>query len=410
VPTNTARSDQGAAATLALLGTRGPKSRAAIARELGVSPATITQITKDLVERGLVVELETVPSGGGRPARLLGLTSGPAPRAIGAKVTADHVAIVSVGFDGEPISQSSHPFDPQRPDALDALGRILAQAVEAEDGPVLGVGIGIPGSVDTQASGVVTAPTLGWTGVPVGASLRRTLGLPVLVENDVNTLAVTEHLYGTGREHASFLVLTIGRGIGSGLVVDSTIRRGAAGGAGEIGHFPVAEDGPLCTCGNRGCLEAFIGDDALRARAVDAGILTTDQTVTDLAALADAGDQAARDLYHEAGRLLGRTLAGVVHIVDPELVVLLGEGIGAWEHWRTGFETTFRGHLLPSRRAIPFVVEPWADDKWALGAGALVLATPFDAAGASGEQGRLVVARLQSEVGAEPTLTTSRRQ
>lgn len=410
MPTPTARSDHGAAATLALLGTRGPRSRAAIARELGVSPATVTQITKDLVERGLLVELETVPSQGGRPARLLGLSSAPAPRAIGAKVTADHVAIVSVGFDGEALSQSSHPFDPRRPDALDALGHLLRDVLAAEDGPVLGVGIGIPGSVDAQASGVVTAPTLGWTAVPVGASLRHTLGVPVLVENDVNTLAVAEHLYGTGREHASFLVLTIGRGIGSGLVVDSTIRRGAAGGAGEIGHFPVTEDGPLCECGNHGCLEAYIGDDALRTRAIAAGIIGPDGTVADLVARADAGDQAAQDLYHEAGRLLGRTLAGVVHILDPELVVLLGEGIAAWPHWQSGFEKTFRAHLLPSRRAIPFVVEPWADDKWALGAAALVLATPFDAAGASGEQGRLVVARMQTDAGSSPALTPTRRQ
>lgn len=403
------RGDLGGAATLALVGSRGPRSRAAIARELGVSPATVTQVTKDLVDRGLLVELETVPSTGGRPGRLLGLADGPAPRAIGAKVTADHVAIVSVGFDGSTFDQSSHPFDPASPDALDTLGRLLRETVDAQEGPVLGAGVGLPGSVDSQASGVVVAPTLGWSNVPVGASLRRALDLPVLVENDVNTLAVAEQLYGVGRDHRSFLVLTIGRGIGSGLVVDGTIRRGAAGGAGEIGHFPVHDDGPPCTCGNVGCLESFIGDDALRARAVAAGILRPGDTVADLTDRAEAGDRAARDLYHDAGRLLGRTLAGVVHLLDPEVVILLGEGIGAWKHWRSGFDAAFRAHLLPSRRAMPFVVEPWADDKWALGAAALVLATPFDAAGASGEQGRLVVARLHSDVGAEPAPTASRR-
>ena len=180
----TARGEQVPAATLALLGTRGPLGRAEIARLLGVSPATITQVTRELVERGMVVELDTAPSQGGRPARLLGL-SGAQARAIGAKVTNDHVAVVSVGFDGEVRGQATYPFDPSRPDALDALGHVLREAVAAEDGPVLGVGIGLPGSVDAQDSGVVTAPTLGWTAVPVGAALRHALGVPVLVENAV---------------------------------------------------------------------------------------------------------------------------------------------------------------------------------------------------------------------------------
>lgn len=390
----TARGEQVPAAALALLGTRGPLGRAEIARLLGVSPATITQVTRELVERGLVVELDTAPSQGGRPARLLGL-SGVQARAIGAKVTNDHVAVVSVGFDGEVRGQATYPFDPARPDALDALGHVLREAVAAEDGPVLGVGIGLPGSVDAQDSGVVTAPTLGWTAVPVGAALRHALGVPVLVENDVNTLAVAERLYGTGRGHRTFLVLTIGRGIGCGLVVDGSICRGAAGGAGEIGHVPVAEDGPVCECGNRACLEAVIGDAALRARAVERGVIAPEHPVAALAAAADAGDAAAQGIYREAGALLARTLAGVVHVLDPEVVVLLGEGIGAWPHWERGFEPVFRAHLLPSRRSLPFVVETWDEDKWALGAATLVLSTPFDVNGASGDQGRLVLARLQ---------------
>jgi predicted NBD/HSP70 family sugar kinase len=357
----TARGEQVPAAALALLGTRGPLGRAEIARLLGVSAATITQVTRELVERGLVVELDTAPSQGGRPARLLGL-SGVQARAIGAKVTNDHVAVVSVGFDGEVRGQATYPFDPARPDALDALGHVLREVVAAEDGPVLGVGIGLPGSVDAQDSGVVTAPTLGWTAVPVGAALRRALGVPVLVENDVNTLAVAERLYGTGRGHRTFLVLTIGRGIGCGLVVDGSICRGAAGGAGEIGHVPVAEDGPVCECGNRACLEAVIGDAALRTRAVERGVIGPDDAVAALAAAADAGDATAREIYREAGALLARTLAGVVHVLDPEVVVLLGEGIGAWPHWERGFEPVFRAHLLPSRRSLPFVVEPWAED------------------------------------------------
>lgn len=392
----TARGEQVPAATLVLLGTRGPLGRAEIARQLGVSRATITQVTRDLVDRGAVVELDTAPSQGGRPSRLLGL-GGAQARAVGAKVANDHVAVVTVGFDGEVRTQAVHPFDPTAPEALDALGRLLAGVVDAVDGPVLGIGIGLPGAVDAQDSGVVTAPTLGWQAVPVGAVLRRALGVPVLVENDVTTLAVAERLYGSGAGHRTFLVLTIGRGIGAGLVVDGGIVRGAAGGAGEIGHVPMSAGGPRCECGNLGCLEAVIGEAALRDTAAARRVIGTLDDITALAAAADAGDPAAQQVYREAGALLARALAGVVHVLDPEVVVLVGEGIGAWPHWERGFEPAFRAHLLPSRRALPFVVEPWAEDRWALGAASLVLSTPFDRGGASGDQGRLVLARMQAD-------------
>jgi len=384
-----------ASAVLGLLGTRGPTSRADVARALDVSPATVTQLTKGLLARGLVVELEHAPSHGGRPGRLLGLVRS-AGGAIGAKVTADHVAIVDVDLDGTVRRSTTHPFDPDAPHALDTLGHILGSAVAAHEGHLLGVGVGIPGAVDAQASGIVEAPTLGWADAHVGPVLRAALGVPVLVENDVNTLAVAERLYGKGREHRSSLVVTIGRGIGCGIVLDGALWRGRHGSAGEIGHVPVTADGPLCACGARGCLEAHIGDEALVRTAVERGVLAPGATAADLRDAADTGDPTARDIYRAAGTLLGRALAGVVHTIDPDVVVLLGEGIGAWPHWEGGFEESFRGHLLPARRGLPFVVEPWDEDKWALGAAALVLATPFDSAGAAGDQGRLVRERLHA--------------
>ncbi len=391
------RGDLVPSAILGLLGTRGPTSRADIARALDISPATVTQLTKTLIARGLVTELDHAPSQGGRPARLLGLVR-TGIGAIGAKVTANHVAIVDVELDGTVRSTTSHPFNPDAPDALDALGHILGSAVDDHPGNLLGVGIGIPGSVDSQASGVVDAPTLGWTDAQVGPVLRSALGVPVLVENDVNTLAVADRLYGEGRDHNTYLVVTIGRGIGCGVVVDGALYRGAAGGAGEIGHLPITMDGPLCGCGARGCLEAYAGEDALVRQALERGVIGPRGTVAGLRQAADTGDATAREIYREAGTRLGRALAGVVHTLDPEILILLGEGIDAWQHWEPGFEASFRGHLVPSRRGLPFVVEPWDESKWALGAAALVLASPFDSTGATGDQGKLVRARLHAGV------------
>ncbi|GAA1116088.1 ROK family transcriptional regulator [Kribbella jejuensis] len=381
---------------VALLGTRGPTARTAIARSLGLSPATVTQVTKDLIARGVVEELESVPSNGGRPARLLGLVARTGV-ALGAKVTADHVAVVSVELDGTVRSSDAHDFDPSAADALDQLGRILTAEIAGLDGRLLGVGVGVPGSVDSQASGIVDAPTLGWRAAQVGPILRHAVGTPVLVDNDVNTLAAAERLYGIGREYSSYLVVTIGRGIGCGIVVDGAIYRGANGGAGEIGHIPVwttQAEQPPCTCGSTGCLEAYIGADGLLRTARERGIVGTRGTLAGLLRAATSGDGTARAVYAEAGELLGRALAGVIHTVDPEVVVLLGEGVDGWEFWQPGFEPSFRRSLLPARQGLPVVVEPWTEDQWARGAASLVLGSPFDSAGNGGEQSRLVRARL----------------
>jgi predicted NBD/HSP70 family sugar kinase len=396
----TARTDVNRSAILAHLGAQGPASRADLARVLGVSPALMTQLTKDLLADGLLVELEQAPSQGGRPARMLGLADS-AGRAIGVKVVADHVAFVEVGLDGAVLRSASEPFDATAPTLLADLTVLLERFIAGGGTvPVLGVGVGVPGSVDSQGSGIVDSTQLAWNQVPLGETLRRGLGLPVLVENNVNALAMAERLYGVGRRHDSFLVVTIGTGVGAGIVVDGVVLRGSGGGAGEIGHTPVLEDGPLCTCGNTGCLEAIIGEAALVRTAHERGVLKAGAGIAALRAAADAGEAGAASIFSEAGHLLGRSLAGLVQALDPELVVLLGEGTAAWPHWAFGFEPAFRAALLPRRRGIGVVVESWQDESWAQGAAALVLATPFDAEGVAGDQGRLVRARLVGGTGA----------
>jgi predicted NBD/HSP70 family sugar kinase len=389
-----ARTDVNRSAILAHLGASGPASRADLARVLGVSPALMTQLIKDLLADGLLVELEQAPSQGGRPARMLGLAAS-AGRAIGVKVVADHVAFVEVGIDGSVVRSASEPFDASASTLLADLVVLLERFISGgSDARLLGVGVGVPGSVDRQGSGVVDSPQLGWSQVPLGATLRRELGHPVLVENNVNALAMAERLYGAGRRHENFLVVTIGTGVGAGIVVDGVVLRGAAGGAGEIGHAPTIENGPLCTCGNRGCLEAIIGEAALVRTARERAVISDGAGMPALRAAADAGDPGAAAVFSEAGHLLGRALAGIVHTLDPEILILAGEGTASWPHWQFGFEPAFRGALLPSRRGIGVVVEGWQDESWAQGAASLVLATPFDAEGVSGEQGRLVRERL----------------
>lgn len=389
-----ARTDVNRSAILAHLGAHGPASRAELARTLSLSPALMTQLTKDLLHDGLLRELDHQASQGGRPARMLGLVSS-AGRAVGVKVAADHVAFVEVGIDGVVLRTASEPFDAASTTMLTNLASLLRSFIAGGSAaPLLGIGVGVPGSVDSQAAGVVSSTQLQWNNVPIGATLHRELSLPVLVENNVNALAMAERLYGLGRRHRNFLAVTIGTGIGAAIVIDGLIVRGSGGGAGEIAHIPVRDDGPRCSCGNVGCLETLVSEAALVATARDRGIITATAGIAALRDAADGGDSEAIAVFGEAGHLLGRTIAGLVHVLDPEIVILLGEGTADWGHWSYGFEPAFRAALLPARRGVPVAVETWQDASWAQGAATLVLATPFDAEGIAGIQGDLVRQRL----------------
>lgn len=392
-----ARTDVNRSAILAHLGAHGPASRADLARALAVSPALMTQLTKDLLADGLIRELQHQASQGGRPARMLGLVA-EAGRAVGVKVAADHVAFVEVGIDGGVVRTASEPFDAAATTMIAELVSLLRRFIAGgADTPLLGIGVGVPGEVDAQASGVVNSTQLGWRNAPIGATLRRELRLPVLVENNVNALAMAERLYGLGRRHSSFLVVTIGTGVGAAIVVDGMVVRGTSGGAGEIGHVPVRDDGPACSCGGTGCLETLIGERGLVRTARERGAIAQTAGIAALRAAAAAGSSDAAAVYEQAGHVLGRTLAGLVHALDPEIVIVLGEGTADWEHWSYGFEPAFRAALMASRRGVPVAVESWQDDSWAQGAATLVLATPFDAEGIAGEQGDLVRRRLVTQ-------------
>ncbi|CAI9394478.1 ROK family transcriptional regulator [Microbacterium sp. T2.11-28] len=387
------QTDVNRTAILAHLGAHGSASRADLARALEVSPALVTQLTRDLLADGLIEEQEAASSGG-RPARLLGLVSHDLA-AIGVKVAPDHVAFVEVGIDGVVRRADVQPFDAVSPLAashlIDTVRRFIEQSGSAR---VLGIGVGLPGTVAQQGIGVVDSTQLGWVQVPLGEQLRRALHLPVVVENNVNALSAAEQLFGQGRRFRNVLVVTVGNGVGAGLIADGVIVRGRSGGAGDFGHVPVREDGPLCQCGNRGCLEAIIGQGALVNDARSIRLIDPDEGVDELRSLADAGNAEAREIFAHAGHQLGRAMAGAVNLLDPEVVVLLGEGVQAWSHWQDAFDAALRSALVPGKRGVTVEVERWDDDRWAQGAAALVLATPFDAQGVAGDQGRLVRERL----------------
>lgn len=388
-------------AILRLITTDGPVARKTIASRLGLSSATVTGITKELLDRGLIRVADHAPSRGGRPAVLLELV-GQAATVFGAKVAHDHVVGVRLDLEAEVIERFETPIDASAEDALGRLGDLLAEwLVGASDAPpLLGIGIGVAGVFD-PATGLLDSPLLGWRGLPLAEILQERLGLPVFVDNDVNTLAVWERLYGRGGRFEHFFAVTIGRGVGLGIVAGGDIYRGFRGGAGEFGHVSVVDDGPVCTtCGNRGCLEALVADPALLSQARDAGLVAEDDGIERLLGLAEGGVDRAIALYERAGSILGRAVAGLVNVLAPERVFLSGEGTRAWRWLEPSFDEGLREHLFPALSDVRVEVDPWDDTKWAVGAASLVLRATFNGP-LDGEHDDLVRTRIGPSDSAE---------
>jgi predicted NBD/HSP70 family sugar kinase len=364
-----------------------------MARELDLSPATVSIVTKRLIDRGVLELLDFVPSDGGRPGQLLGLVA-TAGHAVGVKVAVDHLAIVDVRLDGEVVASHTEPFNVMTTDALGQLADCLRTFIDRTSSPLLGVGVAVPGIVNRADLGMVDAAVLGWVGAPIGRQLRAELGTPILVENDVKALAVAESLYGRGRDKRNFVVVTIGRGVGFASVLEGVVRRGASGGAGEIAHVAVGAAGPTCACGRRGCLEAFVGEQGLLTAARAAGVLGAKEGVARLARMADQGDKKAKAVFTSAAAKLAAAIAPALAALDPEVVLIAGEGTINWRHWDGAFTAALARSLPSPMRDVAIEVDTWDDSSWARGAAAIVLATPFDRHALAGRQRSRVLATL----------------
>jgi predicted NBD/HSP70 family sugar kinase len=369
--------DLNRSAILRLIGLSGPIARTSIAKRLGLSPATVTSITRELIETGIVRIASRAPSRGGRPALLLEIV-GRAATAFGVKIAPDHLVGVLVDLDAEVITQFEERLDMTAANSFEAAVEVIRRwLTEAEtQAPLLGIGLGVPGVVDGPG-GTVTSPMIGWRDFPLRDSLQSALGVPVLVDNDVNTLAISERLYGRGRDAEDFITLTLGRGIGLGIVARGDIYHGFGGGAGEFGHVTAVVDGPVCTCGKRGCLEAVVADPALLHAARARGVVGRRQGLAALRRKAEAGDADARAIYAQAATILGQAVAGLVNVLSPQLILISGEGTQAWAHFEESFEKSLHANLFPPLRGVSVEVDPWDDVEWAVGAASLVLRTTF---------------------------------
>ncbi len=240
--------------------------------------------------------------------------------------------------------------------------------------------MGLPGVIDSKEGVCQFSQLLHWRDVELAEPLRRRLRLPVWVDNDVKTLAVAEKWVGDGLGARDFVTLSLGRGVGLGIVIDRSLYRGAMGGAGEFGHIVVDPGGPQCECGRFGCLEALVGARALR-RAVGAR-LGREVSRDELIELAGAGDPTALDVLGNAGRQLGSAVANMVTLLNPELLIICGEGTELGAAFLAPVVTAVREQTFAGLgRYVEVKVQRWGDDAWAVGAATLVLRESFSLPG-----------------------------
>lgn len=368
---------------LNLVREQGGLSRAAIARASGLSPSTVTAISSSLIADGYLLETTlTRPADGtpvlGRPATLLQVNP-TAGYVVGIKVAAEAITAAVTDLGAETICTRTTP----QPAALDgdSAAESIAQAVAtiARDAGIdraalLGVGIGVPGIVEPSTGRVTLSPLLEWDAVDVVGLVAHRTGLPVHIDNDVNTLTIAEQLFGSGRGLRDFLVVTVGSGIGMGAVLGGSPYRGASGGAGELGHVAAVVDGRLCWCGRRGCLETVASEPALVREVLAAtGHLVA---ASDLGSLAGRDRRVAHILGH-AGGLVGRAVANVATVLDPERVIVSGEGVRLGAAFLGPLAAQFEEGVSGRHRELELVTEPLGDEAWARGAATLVLRELF---------------------------------
>ncbi|MEU1790530.1 ROK family transcriptional regulator [Streptomyces sparsogenes] len=303
----------------------GSLTQAEIARTTGLSAATVSNIVRELKDGGTVEVTPT--SAGGRRARSVSL-SGDAGIVVGVDFGHTHLRVAIGNLAHQVLAEESEPLDVDASAAqgLDRAEHLVSRLIAAtgiSQEKVVGVGLGVPAPIDVETGTLGSTAILpGWAGTNPRDDLAERLGVPVHVDNDANLGALGELVWGAGRGVADLAYIKVADGVGAGLVISGQIYRGPGGTAGEIGHITLDESGPVCRCGNRGCLETFTA-----ARYVLPLLYSShgaDLTVERMVQLARDGDPGCRRVIADVGRHIGSGVANLCNLINPSRVVLGG--------------------------------------------------------------------------------------
>lgn len=349
----------------------GPLSRAELAKRVDLSAGSLTRLTRPLVESGLLVETDhgSDDRRPGRPSQPLDIVAD-SHHFVGIKLTGDVAYGVVTDLRASVVARAEAALNSREPESVCDDVTALVTMLAAHVPSVAAVGISLGGHVRTDGS-VHNAPFLNWHDVPIAAMCAPRIGLPVVAANDVAALTEATHWFGEGRRHTNFALVTIGAGIGLGVVAHDLLLDGLQAGLGPITHLPLEPNGPVCELGHRGCAQAMLTIGSIeRQHAAATGRGLSYEAILDAA---HSGDLPARRIVDDAGRSLGRLLATVFAVASPETLILGGEGARLAAVFPEVVDEHLRIGVEPLAAPPPLVVQPASFYEWARGAAVVAI-------------------------------------
>ena len=361
---------------------REPISRAEIARETELQRSTVSAIVEDLTREGLVEEVGEGESTGGRRPTMLKLRAA-GPIAVGVSITPTCTTIATSDLAGRVIDQQEFLTDPDK--TLSQVIDVVRDFSVRYPGSIEGVGLSLPGLVDPSTGNALYIPYFLWRDLPISEMIAQAVGLPVVIDNDANAMALAELWFGRPEVNAArdFIMVLVAEGVGTGIIFDGQVYRGQRGAAGEFGHMVIGEHAPVpCSCGSDDCWEAFASERAAIARYRKlAGISNKNQiTFKEVIDRALGGEENARIALVETARYLGVGISNLIIGFSPEAVVVGGEIARAWDLIESALTEAIEHSVrrgLPSARILPSTLGTTPTLRGAL---SLVLASKFAAA------------------------------
>ena len=360
---------------LNLLLSRGPLSRSALAEALHVSRARLTELSRELIEAGLVLETQDAPQrrqGKGRPFVHLAINASYG-YCLGASVIDSRIHLMLTDLGGAVQAEQTVPTSAAPQELAELVQRSLTVLLD-EAGiarrRMLGIGLALSGFVDRERGICLHSANLGWHDVPIAALVAQVTGLPTVLENDANAAATSEKLFGLARDASNFTLITLGASIGCAHYVGAQLYRGSHGGAGEIAHSTVELGGQVCLCGKRGCLDTVSSRAALLHAAERAGLPAG--SVSDLERAARHGEPQALAILRRGSQALGLVIANIIQSNEPELVLIadpsgFGQGL-----FLSSLRHTIEDNILPRfLRTTRIDVHAVQEGFWARGAASL---------------------------------------
>jgi glucokinase-like ROK family protein len=323
------------------LRTNAPISRAALAKTTGLNKTTVSSLVNELIERQFVEEVGLTSQNTGRPAVLLKLDPS-VGYIVSCEIGVDFILVICTDFSPKIIWRHEEQIDSTigQHAILNRALAILKQAIDVgrpECGSLLGMAVGVPGLVDQTTGALLFAPNLGWKDLPIRAILQESFNAPLFVDNEANIAALGEHYFGVAQGYEEVLYISAGVGLGGGIVHGGRVFSGVTGVSAEFGHMTMDPDGEICKCGNQGCWETQVSQQALFRhiwRRIDQGEISRLVEMTDgrrasltiplIVDAAHAGDTVALDALEIIGHHLGIGIASLVNALNPELVVFGG--------------------------------------------------------------------------------------